>query len=47
VVQTARARTARLGADWPRTATRIYTAIQTALTSGATPQQALRQAQGG
>jgi multiple sugar transport system substrate-binding protein len=46
-VQTARARTGKLGADWPAAATRIYTAIQTALTGGAPPQQALSQAQNG
>ena len=46
-VQTARARTGELGADWPKAATKIYTAVQTALTGGATPEQALRQAQNG
>jgi multiple sugar transport system substrate-binding protein len=46
-VQTARARTARLGPKWPEAATRIYTAIQTALTGGAPPQQALQRAQNG
>ncbi|MFC4944496.1 sugar ABC transporter substrate-binding protein [Pseudonocardia sp. GCM10023141] len=46
-VQTARARTGELGPDWPKAATKIYTAIQTALTGGATPAAALRQAQGG
>jgi multiple sugar transport system substrate-binding protein len=47
VVQTARARTGKLGAEWPAAATRIYTAVQTAITGGATPQQALQQAQDG
>src|SRR5882757_4278498 len=46
-LQTARARTGELGADWPKAATKIYTAVQTALTGGATPEQALRQAQNG
>jgi multiple sugar transport system substrate-binding protein len=46
-VQTARSRTEKLGADWPSAATRIYTAVQTALTGGASPQQALQQAQNG
>ncbi|MHA6628809.1 sugar ABC transporter substrate-binding protein [Pseudonocardia sichuanensis] len=47
LVQDARARTGKLGAEWPATATRIYTAVQTAITGGATPQQALQQAQDG
>jgi multiple sugar transport system substrate-binding protein len=46
-VQTARARTAKLGAKWPEAATRIYTAVQTAITGSASPQQALQQAQSG
>ncbi|GAA1284061.1 sugar ABC transporter substrate-binding protein [Pseudonocardia aurantiaca] len=46
-VQTARSRTQMLGEKWPEAATRIYTAIQTALTGGASPQQALQQAQNG
>ncbi|WP_063733137.1 sugar ABC transporter substrate-binding protein [Streptomyces sp. RTd22] len=46
-VRDARARTGELGKDWPKAATRIYTAIQTALTHGATPAQALKQAQDG
>jgi multiple sugar transport system substrate-binding protein len=46
-VQTARARTGELGADWPKAATKIYTGVQTALTGGAAPQQALQQAQNG
>ncbi|MFD4501392.1 extracellular solute-binding protein [Streptomyces sp. NPDC058457] len=46
-VRNARARTGELGKDWPKAATRIYTAMQTALTQGATPAQALKQAQDG
>jgi multiple sugar transport system substrate-binding protein len=47
IVQNARARTGKLGPEWPATATRIYTAVQTAITGGAAPQQALQQAQDG
>jgi multiple sugar transport system substrate-binding protein len=47
LVQDARARTGKLGPEWPATATRLYTAVQTAITGGATPQQALQQAQDG
>ena len=47
IVQTARARTGELGADWPKAATKIYTGVQTALTGGAPPAQALQQAQNG
>jgi multiple sugar transport system substrate-binding protein len=47
IVQTARARTGKLGPQWPAAATRIYTAIQTAITGGAPPLQALQQAQNG
>jgi multiple sugar transport system substrate-binding protein len=47
IVQTARARTGKLGAEWPAAATRIYTAMQTAITGGAPPLQALQQAQNG
>ncbi|HWN33746.1 MAG TPA: extracellular solute-binding protein [Pseudonocardia sp.] len=46
-VQGGRARTSELGPDWPKTATKIYTAIQTALTGSAPPPAALRQAQDG
>jgi multiple sugar transport system substrate-binding protein len=46
-VQTARARTAKLGEAWPAAATKIYTAVQAAITGGASPQQALQQAQDG
>lgn len=44
-VKTARARTAELGADWPKAATAIYTAVQLALTGKASPADALAQAQ--
>lgn len=44
-VQTARARTAELGPNWPKAATKIYTAVQLALTGKATPAAALKQAQ--
>ncbi|TWF79196.1 carbohydrate ABC transporter substrate-binding protein (CUT1 family) [Pseudonocardia hierapolitana] len=47
IVQTARARTGKLGPEWPAAATRIYTAMQTAITGGAPPLQALEQAQNG
>ncbi|WP_416417059.1 sugar ABC transporter substrate-binding protein [Paenarthrobacter aromaticivorans] len=46
LIKTARARTGELGADWPAQATKIYTAIQTALTGNASPADALKQAQG-
>ncbi len=46
-VRNARARTGELGKDWPKAATEIYTAMQTALTQGATPAKALKQAQDG
>lgn len=44
-VATARSRTARLGAGWPKTATAIHTAIQSALTGERTPEEALEHAQ--
>jgi multiple sugar transport system substrate-binding protein len=47
IVQTARSRTGKLGDKWPTAATHIYTAMQTALTGGAAPEQALQQAQTG
>jgi multiple sugar transport system substrate-binding protein len=47
IVKTARARTGKLGPEWPAAATRIYTAMQTAITGGAPPLQALQQAQDG
>ena len=46
-IPTARARTGELGADWPKAATKIYTAFQSALTGQATPAKALEQAQNG
>lgn len=42
-----RARTAQLGADYSKASEAIYTAIQTALTGGATPEEALEQASAG
>ncbi|MGW3568973.1 ABC transporter substrate-binding protein [Streptomyces sp. NPDC000941] len=44
-VETARARTSELGVRWPKAATGIYTAIQSALTGEQTPEEALRHAQ--
>ncbi|RIX26394.1 sugar ABC transporter substrate-binding protein [Amnibacterium setariae] len=44
-VKTARARTGELGPDWPKAATKIYTAVQLALTGKAAPSAALQQAQ--
>ncbi|MER7702550.1 ABC transporter substrate-binding protein [Kitasatospora sp. NPDC097605] len=44
-VANARARTAQLGVRWPKAATGIHTAIQSALTGRQTPEEALRQAQ--
>jgi multiple sugar transport system substrate-binding protein len=41
----ARARTRELGVKWPKAATGIYTAIQSALTGEQTPQEALKDAQ--
>ncbi|MFG2114705.1 extracellular solute-binding protein [Streptomyces sp. NPDC048718] len=41
----ARVRTARLGVRWPKAATGIYTAIQSALAGRQTPEEALRDAQ--
>ena len=46
-IPTARARTGELGVDWPKAATKIYTAMQTALTGQASPMDALKQAQNG
>ncbi|MGN9909921.1 sugar ABC transporter substrate-binding protein [Phytohabitans sp. LJ34] len=46
-IPTARARTGELGADWPKAATKIYTAMQAALTGQAAPAKALEQAQNG
>jgi multiple sugar transport system substrate-binding protein len=47
LVADARARTGELGADWPKAATKIYTAEQAALTGQAAPDKALEQAQNG
>ncbi|MGW7791270.1 sugar ABC transporter substrate-binding protein [Streptomyces tricolor] len=44
-VERARSRTGRLGVEWPRAATAIYTAVQAALTGERTPEEALRHAQ--
>ncbi|MFE6774511.1 ABC transporter substrate-binding protein [Streptomyces sp. NPDC057702] len=44
-VEKARSRTGELGVTWPRAATGIYTAIQSALTGERTPREALRHAQ--
>ena len=44
-VKTARARTGELGPDWPKAATKIYTAVQLALTGKATPRPRCKQAQ--
>lgn len=44
-VEAARARTGELGVRWPKAATGIYTAIQSALTGEQTPEEALRHAQ--
>lgn len=45
IISTARARTALLGPDWPKAATKIYTAEQSALTGKLSPSAALAQAQ--
>ncbi|MGI4894748.1 MAG: sugar ABC transporter substrate-binding protein [Janthinobacterium lividum] len=42
-----RARTGELGDKWPAAATKIYTAVQSALVGGMTPEAALQQAQDG
>ncbi len=44
-VAAARARTSELGTEWPKAATGIYTAIQSALTGEQTPEEALSHAQ--
>ena len=46
-VQTARSRTGTLGPEWPKAATKIYTAMQAAMTGGQAPLAALQQAQAG
>ncbi|WP_209559617.1 extracellular solute-binding protein [Frigoribacterium sp. PvP032] len=47
LVADARARTAQLGVEWPTQATKIYTAVQSALTGQATPSRALERAEEG
>lgn len=47
MVREARARTGKLGTEWPAAGTKIYTAIQEALTGSATPAQALENATSG
>lgn len=47
LVANARARTSQLGPEWPKAATKIYTAEQAALTGQASPAEALEQAQNG
>lgn len=47
LVANARARTSQLGPEWPKAATKIYTAVQAALTGQASPAEALEQAQNG
>jgi len=42
-----RARTGKLGEEWPKAATNIYEAVQNALVGGMTPEQALQRAQDG
>ncbi|WP_217209589.1 sugar ABC transporter substrate-binding protein [Streptomyces sp. AC550_RSS872] len=44
-VEGARARTSELGVRWPKAATGMYTAIQSALTGEQTPEEALKDAQ--
>ena len=45
LVRGARARTAELGAEWPSTATALYTAVQLAVSGQASAQDALAEAQ--
>jgi multiple sugar transport system substrate-binding protein len=47
MVQTARARTGELGEGWPKAATKIYTAVQSALAGGVPPLEAAQKAQNG
>jgi multiple sugar transport system substrate-binding protein len=47
LVANARARTGQLGPEWPKAATKIYTAEQAALSGQAAPAEALEQAQNG
>lgn len=46
-VQNARARTGKLGAEWPKAATTIYSAVQLALTDGASVEEAFARAAAG
>jgi multiple sugar transport system substrate-binding protein len=46
-VSNARSRTGELGANWPKTETALYTAIQAALTGESSPLQALKAASSG
>lgn len=46
-VENARARTGKLGAEWPKAATTIYTAVQLALTGGASVDEAFARAAAG
>lgn len=45
LVAGSRARTGELGVDWPKAATKIYTAVQSALTGQSSPADALKNAQ--
>ncbi|MBF4577000.1 ABC transporter substrate-binding protein [Frondihabitans sp. VKM Ac-2883] len=45
LVASARARTGELGEDWPKAATKIYTAVQSSLTGQSSPADALKNAQ--
>jgi multiple sugar transport system substrate-binding protein len=45
-VANAQSRTGKLGKEWPKTATVMYTAIQLALTDQASPQEAFTKAEG-
>ncbi len=47
LVQDARARTGKLGSKWPEAATKIYTALGSALVGGMSPEEALTQAANG
>jgi len=46
-VENARARTGKLGTEWPKAATTIYTAVQLALTGGASVDEAFTRAAAG
>lgn len=46
-VENARARTGKLGTEWPKAATTIYTAVQLALTGGASVDEAFARAAAG